>query len=61
MATPPVQLALGTQADFATAEQGTGWNLADCRPQVSDAYIAYPFQPKPAFLKVKQEYAKILR
>lgn len=37
------------------------WNLADCWPQVSDAYIAYPFQPKPAFLTVRQEYAKILR
>ncbi|MCL5269619.1 MAG: hypothetical protein M1457_03475 [bacterium] len=37
------------------------WNLADCWPQVSDAYIAYPFHPKPAFAAVKEEYAKIAR
>jgi beta-mannosidase len=37
------------------------WNLADCWPQVSDAYIAYPFNPKPAFEVVKEEYGKINR
>jgi beta-mannosidase len=37
------------------------WNLADCWPQVSDAYIAYPFQPKPAWWTVKEEYGKIVR
>ena len=37
------------------------WNLADCWPQASDAYIAYPFQPKPALDEVKREYARILR
>jgi beta-mannosidase len=37
------------------------WNLADCWPQVSDAYIAYPFNPKPAFAVVKEEYSKISR
>ena len=37
------------------------WNLADCWPQVSDAYIAYPFQPKPALEAVRQGYAQIRR
>jgi beta-mannosidase len=37
------------------------WNLADCWPQVSDAYIAYPFQPKPALEAVKRAYAQIER
>jgi beta-mannosidase len=37
------------------------WNLADCWPQVSDAYIAYPFQPKPALEAVRQAYAQIRR
>jgi beta-mannosidase len=37
------------------------WNLADCWPQVSDAYIAYPFHLKPGLSAVKEEYGKICR
>ncbi|MBN2013187.1 hypothetical protein JW960_27900 [candidate division KSB1 bacterium] len=37
------------------------WNLCDCWPQVSDAYIAYPLHEKPALKAVRNGYAKILR
>jgi len=37
------------------------WNLADSWPQVSDAYIGYPLQPKPAWRTVGEEYGKIKR
>lgn len=37
------------------------WNLADSWPQMSDAYIAYPFHPKPGLQAVKEAYAAIKR
>jgi beta-mannosidase len=37
------------------------WNLADCWPQVSDAYIAWPFRPKPALDVVRAGFAAIRR
>ncbi len=37
------------------------WNLADCWPQMSDAYIAYPMAPKPALDAVRRAYARIDR
>ena len=37
------------------------WNLCDCWPQISDAYIAYPFSIKPALKVVKEVYGKIDR
>ena len=37
------------------------WNLADSWPQMSDAYIAYPFHPKPAFAAVKEAYGALKR
>lgn len=37
------------------------WNLADSWPQMSDAYIAYPFHPKPALDAVREAYAAIKR
>jgi beta-mannosidase len=37
------------------------WNLADSWPQMSDAYIAYPFSPKPALAAVRDGYAKLDR
>lgn len=37
------------------------WNLADGWPQISDAYIAYPFAPKAAMAVVKEAFGKIER
>ncbi|MFM1850917.1 MAG: hypothetical protein RIS54_601 [Verrucomicrobiota bacterium] len=37
------------------------WNLADSWPQMSDAYIAYPFAPKPSLAAVKEAYGKLDR
>ncbi|MBX3749034.1 MAG: hypothetical protein KF897_03000 [Opitutaceae bacterium] len=37
------------------------WNLADSWPQMSDAYIAYPFAPKPALAAVRDGYARLRR
>ena len=37
------------------------WNLCDCWPQVSDAYIAYGFHEKPALRAAKEGYGKIHR
>ena len=37
------------------------WNLADSWPQMSDAYIAYPFDPKKSLLAVKEGYAALRR
>lgn len=37
------------------------WNLCDCWPQISDAYITYPFYEKPALRAVKEGFGKILR
>lgn len=37
------------------------WNLCDCWPQMSDAILAYPEEPKAAFFAVAEEYAKIVR
>lgn len=37
------------------------WNLCDCWPQLSDAYIAYPFSIKPALTVVREVYGKIKR
>jgi beta-mannosidase len=37
------------------------WNLADCWPEMSDAYIAYPMHPKPALEAVRRAYARLDR
>jgi beta-mannosidase len=37
------------------------WSLSDCWPQISPAYIAYPFNPKPSLDAVREGYAGILR
>lgn len=37
------------------------WNLCDSWPQISDAYIAYPFSEKPALAAVREGFGKILR
>ena len=37
------------------------WNLADSWPQMSDAYIAYPFAPKASLACVKEGYAQLRR
>ncbi len=37
------------------------WNLADCWPQISSAYIDYPFRTRPALETVREEYARIAR
>ena len=37
------------------------WSLSDCWPQISPAYIAYPFNPKPSLIAVKEAYARINR
>ncbi len=37
------------------------WNLADSWPEMSDAYIAYPFHPKPALDAVRAGYATVNR
>lgn len=37
------------------------WNLCDAWPQISDAYIAYPFHIKPALIAVRDGFAKIAR
>jgi beta-mannosidase len=37
------------------------WNLADSWPQMSDAYIAYPFAPKAGLAAVKEAYGALKR
>ncbi|MBS0664666.1 MAG: hypothetical protein JSR48_15470 [Verrucomicrobia bacterium] len=37
------------------------WSLSDCWPQISPAYIAYPFNPKPSLDAVRDAYAAIRR
>lgn len=37
------------------------WNWCDCWPQISDAYIAYPFSEKPAIESVKEAFGRINR
>lgn len=37
------------------------WNLADSWPQMSDAYIAYPFAPKASLAYVRDAYAALKR
>ena len=37
------------------------WSLSDCWPQISPAYIAYPFHPKPALTAVREAYARVRR
>ncbi|MFI5357472.1 MAG: hypothetical protein ACHQ4G_09070, partial [Opitutales bacterium] len=37
------------------------WNLADSWPQMSDAYIAYPFAPKTGLAAVKEAYGALKR
>lgn len=37
------------------------WNLADSWPQMSDAYIAYPYAPKASLAYVKKAYAELKR
>jgi beta-mannosidase len=37
------------------------WNLCDCWPQISDAYIAYPFHEKPALAAVREGFGRISR
>lgn len=37
------------------------WNLADSWPQMSDAYIAYPYDVKSSLAYVKQGYAELKR
>ena len=37
------------------------WNLADSWPQMSDAYIAYPFAPKASLAAVKEAYGALNR
>lgn len=37
------------------------WNLADSWPQMSDAYIAYPYAPKASLDYVKRAYAALQR
>ncbi|HOE97884.1 MAG TPA: hypothetical protein PK847_15020, partial [Candidatus Sumerlaeota bacterium] len=37
------------------------WNLCDGWPQLSDAYIAYPFHPKPALATVREVFGRIDR
>ena len=37
------------------------WSLSDCWPQISPAYIAYPFHPKPALSAVRDAYARVTR
>ena len=35
------------------------WSLSDCWPQISPAYVAYPFHVKPALASVRAAYARI--
>ncbi|MCG8604509.1 hypothetical protein MJD09_05845, partial [bacterium] len=37
------------------------WNWCDCWPQISDAYIAYPFNEKPALKSVMEAFSRINR
>jgi beta-mannosidase len=37
------------------------WSLSDCWPQISPAYIAYPFSPKPSLAAVRDAYGRIPR
>ena len=37
------------------------WSLSDCWPQISPAYVAYPFHVKPALASVKAAYGRIDR
>jgi beta-mannosidase len=37
------------------------WNLADSWPQMSDAYIAYPFHPKAGYHAVREAYGSLKR
>ncbi|MBS0663775.1 MAG: hypothetical protein JSR48_10965 [Verrucomicrobia bacterium] len=37
------------------------WNLADSWPQMSDAYIAYPYHPKKSLQAVKEAYGALRR
>ncbi len=37
------------------------WNLCDAWPQISDAYIAYPFCVKPALAAVREGFGSITR
>jgi beta-mannosidase len=37
------------------------WNLADCWPQMSCAYIAYPFEPKPGLAAVRDAFGALER
>jgi len=37
------------------------WSLSDCWPQISPAYIAWPFSVKPALAAVRAAYAVIER
>lgn len=37
------------------------WNLCDAWPQISDAYIAYPFHVKPALAAVREGFGNITR
>ncbi len=37
------------------------WNLCDCWPQISDAYIAFGFHEKPALQAVQKGYSNIRR
>ncbi len=37
------------------------WSLSDCWPQISPAYVAYPFHPKPALGAVKAAYSRVSR
>jgi hypothetical protein len=37
------------------------WNLADSWPQMSDAYIAYPFHPKAGLAAVREAYGSLKR
>lgn len=37
------------------------WSLSDCWPQISPAYIAWPFHPKPALAAVQAAYGRLQR
>jgi beta-mannosidase len=37
------------------------WSLSDCWPQISPAYIAYPFHVKPALASVQAAYGRVTR
>jgi hypothetical protein len=37
------------------------WSLSDCWPQISPAYIAYPFHVKPALAAVQAAYGRVKR